>query len=477
MKVLFAAGEAAPFFKTGGLGDVAHALPKELIKQGVDIRVVLPYYSSMPEKYKEMAEDVLHFSVKVGWRDVYCGVKSLLLEGVTYYFIDNQDYFNRPSLYGYWDDGERFGFFSMAVIEMMEKINFIPDVVHVNDWHTAMIPVLLVDKYHWVQAYQNIRKVITIHNIQFQGIYDPAILSTVFDTGMNIFHDNGVGFFGNVNYLKGGINFSDVVTTVSPTYANEIQTAAFGNGLEGVLQLNNWKIRGIINGIDYELNNPETDEKIPYHFSIDDREGKELNKLSLQEKVGLPVDKDIPLISCVSRLTDQKGFQLVEEKMEELLNSRNVQVLILGTGERRYEHSFAYFQNKYPNQIKAVLDFDVELAQQIYASSDLFLMPSAFEPCGLSQMMSLRYGTLPIVHETGGLKDTVIPYNIATGEGTGFSFYEFNGYTMLGTIYRALDVYENQPKAWECLVEQGMNADFSWEKPAKKYIEIYESLI
>ena len=477
MKILFAAGEADPFFKTGGLGDVAYALPKELVKQGVDIRVVLPYYSSMPEKYKKMTKDLLHFTVKVGWRDVYCGIKKLILDDMTDYFIDNEDYFNRPSLYGDWDDGERFGFFSMAFIEMMEKIDFIPDIIHVNDWHTAMIPVLLVDKYHWVEAYKHIRKVITIHNIQFQGIYDPIILSSVFNTGNSIFHEGGVAFYGKVNFLKGGINFSDVVTTVSPTYANEIQTAEFGNGLEKVLQFNSWKIQGIINGIDYEMNNPETDKKIPYHFSIKDLKGKEKNKLFLQEKVGLPVHQDIPLISCVSRLTDQKGFQLVQEKMEELLNTRNVQVLILGTGDQKYEHSFSYFEKKYPDQFKAVLDFDIELAQQIYAGSDLFLMPSAFEPCGLSQMMSLRYGTLPLVHETGGLKDTVIPYNMTTGEGTGFSFYDFNGYTMLGTIYRALDVYENQPRAWKNLIKQGMNVDFSWEKPAKKYIKIYDSLL
>lgn len=477
MKILFASGEAAPFFKTGGLGDVAYALPKELVKQGVDIRVVLPYYNVMPEKYQAMAKDVLHFTIKVGRKDVYCGIKTLQLEGVTYYFIDNQDYFNRSSLYGHWDDGERFGFFSMAVIEMMEKIDFIPDVVHVNDWHTAMIPVLLVDKYHWIQAYQKIRKVLTIHNIQFQGIFDPVILSSVFGTGMNIFQEDGVYYYGNVNFLKGGINFSDVVTTVSPTYANEIQTPEFGEGLEGVLQYNHWKIRGIINGIDYDLNNPETDELIPYHFSTENNEGKKKNKAFLQEKVGLPVEERTPLLSCVSRLTDQKGFQLVEEKIEELLNTRNVQVLILGTGEEKYERSFRYFQEKYPEKMRAIIDFDVELAQQIYAGSDLFLMPSAFEPCGLSQMMSLRYGTLPIVHETGGLRDTVVPYHYVTGEGTGFSFYDFNSYTLLATIYRALDVYEKQPQAWNLLVEQGMKVDFSWQKPALEYKKIYQSLL
>lgn len=477
MKILFAAAEAAPFFKTGGLGDVAYALPKELVKQGVDIRVVLPYYDKMPEKYQKMTEDVLQFKVKVGWKSVYCGIKKMTLDGITYYFVDNQDYFHRGTLYGEWDDGERFGFFSMAVIEMMEKIDFIPDVIHVNDWHTAMIPVLLVDKYHWIEAYQNIRKVITIHNIRFQGIYTPEILSNIFGTGMNIFHEDGVFYYDNVNFLKGGINFSDIVTTVSPTYANEIQTPEFGEGLDGVLRYNNWKIRGIINGIDYEINNPESDPIIPHHFSIEDLTGKQENKRSLQKRLGLPEKDDIPLLSSVSRLTDQKGFQLIQEKMQELMSTRDVQMVILGTGEPEFEHSFRYFQEQYPDKFRALIEFDVELAQEIYAASDLFLMPSAFEPCGLSQMISMRYGTLPLVHETGGLKDTVMPYNAATGEGTGFSFYGFSGYNLLGTIYRALDVYEHQPQAWKLLMKQAMETDFSWEQPSKHYIELYESLI
>lgn len=477
MKILFAASEAAPFFKTGGLGDVAHALPKELAKKGVDIRVVLPYYSAMPQKYQDMTEDVLNFTIKVGLKDVYCGIKTLQLDGITYYFIDNQDYFYRPSLYGHWDDGERFGFFSMAIIEMMEKVDFIPDVIHVNDWQTAMVPVLLVDKYHWIEAYQSIRKVLTIHNILFQGIYNPEILYHVFGTGTNILREDGVYYYGDVNYLKGGINFSDVVTTVSPSYANEIQTPEFGMGLEGVLQYNSWKIRGIINGIDYEMNDPSADPRIPYHYSKQEKSGKAKNKRALQERVGLPVEADIPILASVSRLTSQKGFQLIQEKMEELVHTREVQIIILGTGDEEFERSFLYFQEKYPDKVRSIIDFDIELAQQIYAGADLFLMPSAFEPCGLSQMISMRYGTLPLVHETGGLKDTVVPYNFATGEGTGFSFNGFNSYNLLGTIYRALDVYEKQPKAWEMLMDQAMEADFSWQQPALDYIKIYESLL
>lgn len=477
MKILFAASEAAPFIKTGGLGDVAGALPKELAKQGVDIRVVLPFYSQISKKYQEMAEDLVYFYMHVGPKWVYCGIKTLELDGVTYYFVDNQDYFNRPGLYGEWDDAERFGFFSMAVVEMMEKIGFIPDVIHVNDWQTAMVPVLLVDKYHWVEAYQNIRKVITIHNILFQGVYPQSVLSEVFGTGYNIFHEGGVAYYDNVNYLKGGINFSDIVTTVSPSYAQEIQTPDFGEGLDGTLRYNAWKIRGIINGIDYDINNPETDKRIPFHYDSKDLDGKIANKEALQERVGLPVDPDIPLIGAVSRLTTQKGFQLIEEKMQELMTSKAVQVIILGTGDPQFEHSFRYFEHAYPDKFRAIIDFDVALAQQIYAGADMFLMPSAFEPCGLSQMIAMRYGTIPIVHEIGGLKDTVVPYNLITGEGTGFSFWGFNGYNMLGTIYRALELYQLQPRKWHRLMQQAMAVDFSWTQPAQDYLSLYQSLL
>ena len=294
---------------------------------------------------------------------------------------------------------------------------------------------------------------------------------------MNIYHEAGVKYYDSVNFMKGGINFSDVVTTVSPSYANEIQTQEFGEGLEGTLGYNSWKIRGIINGIDYDVNDPETDPKLEYHFTADDLTGKAKNKAALQERLGLEVNPDIPLITSVGRLTDQKGYQLVQEKTEELLNARDVQIAILGTGEEQYENSFRYFAAKYPDRFAAVIDFDISLAQQMYAGADLFLMPSAFEPCGLSQMISLRYGTLPIVHETGGLKDTVIPYNSYTGEGTGFTFIDFSGYALLGTIYRALDVYENQPKAWAKMVREAMSQDFSWKEPAKDYLDVYQSLV
>lgn len=476
MKVLFAAAECAPFYKTGGLGDVAGALPKELKKQGIDIRVVLPFYTSLPQQYKDQLEDVCQFEVKVGWRNQFCGIKRLVNAGVTYYFVDNQYYFDRPGIYGFDDDGERFAFFSQSIIEMLEKIDFIPDVLHVNDYHTAMVPVLLKDKYSWIEKYQSIKTILTIHNLQFQGIYDQIVLSDLFDIGYNSFHMNGLEFYGNVNFLKGGIYYADLVTTVSPSYADEIQTEEFGMGLDGVLRDNNHKIVGILNGIDYEVFNPEEDEHVAEHFSVEDPSGKAVNKKVLQEKVGLPVKKDIPVMAMVSRLTEQKGVHLLMEKMDELMQ-REVQIIILGTGESHLEDACKHYNWVYPDKFKAIIDFDVELAQLIYAGSDLFIMPSAFEPCGLSQLNSLRYGTLPIVHETGGLKDTVQAYNTFTGEGTGFSFSGYSSQIMLETIDRALQVYFDYPDQWAKLVQQAMRKDFSWEKSSQLYQESYNRVM
>ncbi|WP_373471856.1 glycogen synthase GlgA [Carnobacterium alterfunditum] len=476
MKVLFAAAECAPFFKTGGLGDVAGALPKELKKQGVDVRVVLPLYSTMPQKYKDQLEDVVQFEVKVGWRSQYCGIKKLEKDNVVYYFVDNLYYFDRPSIYGFEDDGERFAFFAQAICEMLEKIAFIPDVLHVNDWHTSIIPVLLKDKYQWIDSYQSIKTILTIHNLQFQGIYDQFVLSDLYGIGYNAVHDHGLKYYDQINCLKGGIFYANQVTTVSPTYAQEIQTPQFGENLDGVLRYNNYKLSGILNGIDYDVFDPETDDLIPAHFSAKKLAGKALNKIALQERVGLPVNKEIALMSMVSRLTTQKGCDLLREQVEELMH-RNIQILILGTGEKEYEDSFKYFTWKYPKNFKVIVDFDVALAQHIYAGSDLFIMPSAFEPCGLSQLNSLRYGTLPIVHETGGLKDTVEPFNPLTGKGTGFSFYDFRSAVMVETIDRALTVYYDEPKVWMSLVEQAMAKDFSWEKSTKEYIRVYTAVL
>ncbi|MGF3072850.1 glycogen synthase GlgA [Facklamia sp. P12945] len=477
MKILYASAEAAPFFKTGGLGDVASALPKELAKEPeLDVRVVLPFYSQMANEYAQQLEEIAHFRFQLGQRNVYCGIKQLKDHGVTYYFIDNLAYFDRASLYGEWDDGERFAYFSTAIIEMLEVINWIPEIIHCNDWQTAMIPALLIDRYHWKESLKNIRKVLTIHNLRFQGIYDASMLSNVFGTGFNTFTDDGLKYHNNMNYLKGGINFADRVTTVSPTYAQEILTPEFGEGLDAVLRRNEWKLKGIINGIDLEINNPKTDSYLPYHYDQSDLSNKAKVKSYLQRQLTLKQDNQIPLIGIVSRLTDQKGLQLVEQIMDDLLQ-QNVQMVILGTGDQHFEDSFRYFEQKYPDQLRACIQFDLGLAQQIYAASDIFLMPSAFEPCGLSQMIAMRYGTLPLVHETGGLKDTVEAYNKYTGQGTGFSFKGFNRDNLLFTINMALDIYINQKEVWQKLVKQAMGKDFSWTAPAKAYKAVYDELL
>ncbi|MGX7108141.1 glycogen synthase GlgA [Facklamia miroungae] len=477
MKILFASAEAAPFFKTGGLGDVSYALPKELAKDtSIDIRVVLPLYSQMSQEYSEQVEEIAHFRFQLGQRNVYCGIKQLCYQGVIYYFIDNLAYFDRAGLYGEWDDGERFAYFSTAIIEMLEVIDWIPDIIHCNDWQTAMVPALLVDRYHWKQSLQHIRKVLTIHNLRFQGIYDAAMLPNVFGTGYNAFTEDGLKFGDQMNFLKGGINFADRVTTVSPTYAKEILTPEFGEGLDPVLRVNEWKLRGIINGIDQASNDPKTDKFLSHHYDAKNISNKVKLKTNLQAFLSLEQDENVPLIGIVSRLTDQKGMQLVEQVLDDLLQQK-VQMVILGTGDQRFEDSFRYFENKYPSQFRACIQFDINLAQQIYAASDLFLMPSAFEPCGLSQMIAMRYGTLPLVHETGGLKDTVEAYNKFTGQGTGFSFHGFNRDNLLFTLNMALDTYFNHKDAWQHLIVQAMEKDFSWSVPAKAYKKIYDDLL
>lgn len=478
MKLLFAASECAPFFKSGGLGDVVGALPKELAKKGHEVRVVLPYYTQlMPEEYKEQLEDVSVFTVEVGWRNQYCGIKQLVMDNVTYYFIDNEFYFGREGLYGYGDEAERFAYFQLAAIEMMEVVDYIPDVYHVNDWQTAVIPVLLKDKYAWKERLRNIKTVLTIHNLMFQGVHDQYVLGDLFGIGYDAFHEHGLKYNDEVNFLKGGIYYSDLVTTVSPTYAQEIQTAAFGMGLEEDLQKMSYKLVGLLNGIDYDVYDPATDETIPATFTAKDLSGKKKNKLALQKAAGLPQDDGIALIGVVTRLDEQKGIQLIIDSLDELLSFRDVQIVLLGTGKNYYEEAFRYFTNKYPDNFKAIIDFDIKLAQLIYAGSDMFLMPSAFEPCGLSQLNSMRYGTLPIVHEVGGLADTVKPYNHETQEGTGFSFYGFNAYTLLNTVDHALTIYYDYPKQWKALMVQAMNEDNSWEHAADAYVEQYKKLV
>ncbi len=474
MNVLFVTSECHPFIKTGGLGDVAWSLPRALKKAGVDISVIMPKYTQIPAKYQAKMKHVTDFTVKVSYRNQYCGVDSLKIDGITYYFIDNMYYFDREGIYGYIDDGERFSFFSMAVVEALEKIKLIPDVLHCNDWHTAIIPLLLKVKYHWIEALREIKTVLTIHNLKFQGIYPFEALGDLLSIGDSVMLDSGVEYFGNVNYMKGGINYADWVTTVSPTYAREIKYPFYGEGLHGLMERIDYKLSGILNGIDTELNDPATDTYIPYPYSAKDLKGKARCKSALQEELGLqPVQ--VPLIGIISRLTDQKGFDILSSVLEELLN-QDLQMVVVGTGDKRYEDLFRYFAGKYPDKISSQIKFDLGLAQRVYAGSDMMLIPSRFEPCGLTQMVAMRYGTVPIVRETGGLADSVIPYNPITGKGLGFSFRNYDGQDLKDCVNRATAVYKDK-KAWLKILRADMAADFSWTRSAEAYEQIYEKLV
>ena len=476
-KVLFAASEGAPFFKTGGLGDVAYALPKALAKHGVDIRVVLPYYSKlMPAEYQRQLQFLGSMTVKVGWQDKYCGILTMKLGDVQYYFIDNLQYFGRDGLYGYWDDAERFGFFDLAVLQMLQFVKFIPNVLHVNDWQTAFIPVLLHDKFSWIEPLRNIRTVLTIHNIEFQGQYDAVILDSVFAMGRQYFNAMGFNQNGGVNMLMGGINFADRVNTVSPSYAEEIKTPAFGHGLDGVLRWNAWKLSGILNGIDTELYDPETDPHLAAHYSAKDLAGKKKDKAALQKEVGLPQTNE-PLFVMVSRLTRQKGADLLVDVVDRFQLEHNCQFIILGTGDYDLEEAFKRVAYRYPGAFSAQIRFDSHLAQTMYAGGDFFLMPSATEPSGLAQMMAMRYGTIPIVHATGGLRDSVQPFNEFTGQGTGFSFNDYRADVLEDMMKYAYDVYVNKPKSYAQLQQNAMAENFSWANASQAYIDLYTGLL
>lgn len=478
MKILFASSECAPFFKTGGLGDVTGALPKELAKKPeiTEVAVILPYFKKgMRESDKNQLKDEFWDYVDVGWRHEYVGVKSLIKKGVKYYFLDNEAYFGREDLYGYEDDGERWAFFDLAICQLLERLDFIPDFLHVNDFHTAMIPFLLKEKFNWIDAYHDIKTVLTIHNIEFQGVMQADALTELFGMGMERYFEGVVRHNNMLNCLKTGILYADRVNTVSPTYAREIQTAEFGCGLETVLQYVSGKVSGILNGIDYDVYNPETDPLISHHFSLTDLSEKVEEKLALQERFGLEKRADIPLIGMVSRLTPQKGFDLVLEKLDVILKNE-VQIVLLGTGYKEIEDGFRYFSEQYPHKLISKITFDLKLAQEIYAASDFFLMPSAFEPCGLSQMIAMRYGTLPIVHEVGGLKDTVIPYNPITKTGTGFGFVDFNAQVLSDTISRAILLYQEHPEVMNKMVQAAMEEDFSWDTKSQQYLSLYKSI-
>jgi len=478
MKILYVTAECWPFVKTGGLGDVSYALPKALKKEGADVRVIMPKYSTIPTYLKDKFKPIAEFSVKVGWRNQYCGIETMELDGVTFYFIDNEFYFKRsdePSIYGHGDDPERFAFFSNAVLSSMEKLNFYPDVMNLNDWHTGMIPLLLKEDYGHLKKYKNIKTVYTIHNLQYQGIFNKDMIRNVFDISYDYFNNGDIEFYGKVNFMKAGIVFAHKVTTVSKTYVEEIQTPFYGEGLDGLLKSKSYKLEGILNGIDYDLNNPATDKAIFEKFDVSCIHKKLQNKIKLQEILGLEVNPNIPLVGIVSRLTSQKGLDLINYMMPEIMRE-NLQMVVLGTGEHQYQSMFNYYNSNFSNKLSARITFDSAFAQQIYAACDVFLMPSLYEPCGIGQMLAMRYGAIPIVRETGGLKDTVTPYNQYTGEGNGFSFTNYNAHEMFFTLQKAITLYQDK-SIWNNLIINAMNTDNSWKKSAQDYMRIFNGLI
>ncbi|MEH7237401.1 glycogen synthase GlgA [Bacillus sp. JJ1562] len=473
MNVLFAASECAPFIKTGGLGDVIGALPNALQKEGIQVNVILPKYGDLADKYKEQLVLERIIEVPLGWRRQYCGIEKLVHNGINYYFLDNEYYFKRYGSYGFYDDGERFAFFSRAVLEAIPYLDNKPDIIHCHDWQAGPIPLLLKAHYSNHPDYQGIKTVFTIHNLRYQGVFPKSVLGELLDVSERYFHVDGVEFFGNVSYMKAGLAFADTLTTVSPTYANEIQTAYYGEQLDGFLRKRNFELQGIINGIDDENYNPATDKAI-FNF-YDSYEGKMKNKRALQKHLGLPVNEEVPVISIITRLVEQKGIDLVLHVFEEILN-QNIQFVLLGTGESHYEDAFRELAYRYPTKVSTNIFFDETLSRKIYAGSDLFLMPSQFEPCGIGQLLAFRYGTLPLVRETGGLKDTVQPYNEFTNLGNGFSFTNYNAHDMLYTIERAIWFYRFQPKKWRELSERALKLDYSWKASSKEYIKLFEML-
>ena len=475
MQIVFASAECAPFVKTGGLGDVAGSLPAALVRAGAEVIVMVPKYATIKDEYKAQMEHFSDFYVSLGWRNEYCGLEKLEHDGVTYMFIDNERYFARDYPYGFFDDGERFAFFSKAITESLQHLpaGFECDILHCNDWQTALAPVFLREFYQGLPLYDRVKTVFSIHNVAFQGQFSDTVMEDI----LGVAHIPAAASqlrcdACSINYMLGALHYADAITTVSPTYANEIQTPEFGEGLDGVLRERSYALQGILNGIDVAGFDPATDKRIAANYTVEDRSGKAVCKAKLQEELGLEVRDDRPLMVMVTRLTRQKGMDLVMYALDRIL-SGGVQVAVLGTGDRDYEDGLRYFQDKYPGTMAARIEFDPALSQRMYAAADMFLMPSKFEPCGLSQIIAMRYGTLPIARETGGLKDTVIPYNEFTGEGTGFSFSNFNGDEMGDAVFRAARLFWDNREAWNQLVTQAMSQDFSWTRSADKYLDLY----
>ena len=476
--VLFVASEAVPFIKTGGLADVVGSLPKYFDKEQYDVRVMIPKYLCIPERFRNQMKYVTHFYMDLAWRSQYVGVLEMEYDGVHYYFIDNEFYFAGPKPYGYiHEDIEKFAFFSKAALSAMPLLNFKPDIVHCHDWQTGLIPVYMKERFHDGEFFRNMKSIMTIHNLKFQGIWDLKKVKDITGLPPYFFTSDKLEAYGDANYLKGGIVYADAVTTVSESYAEEIKTPFYGEHLDGLMRARSNCLTGIVNGIDYNEFNPETDQRIVAHYNQKTfRKEKIKNKRALQQQLGLAVDDGKFMIGIVSRLTDQKGFDLIAYMMDQIC-TEDVQLVVLGTGESQYENMFRHFAWKYNNRVSANIYYSEDMSHKIYASCDAFLMPSLFEPCGLSQLMALRYGTVPIVRETGGLKDTVQPYNEYESTGTGFSFANYNAHEMMNTINYAKHVFYDKKREWNKIIDRGMLTDYSWTNSAGKYQQLYGRLL
>lgn len=475
MKVLIVASEAAPFAKTGGLADVAGSLPSGLLKLGIDARVILPLYGVISEEYKKKMHYINNFYVKVGSCDEYCGIFEYNYNGVTFYFLDNEYYFKRDGLYGYLDDAKRYGFFCRAVLNSLQYIDFKPDILHCNDWQSGMVPVLLESGYRNNSIYSNIQTLFTIHNLRYQGVFSSTILNDILNLGLEYYTCDKLEFNGAVSFMKGGLVYSKLINTVSIAYANEIQYPYYGEGLDGLLRARSQSLYGILNGIDYDEYDPSKDKLIFKNYNKADILNKKENKKQLQEMLGLDINPDIPMVGIVSRLVDQKGFDLIECVFSEIMNL-DIQLVVLGTGDYKYEKMFRDSTHIYTGKVSANIKFDNTLAHKIYAGVDMFLMPSLFEPCGLGQLIALRYGTIPIVRETGGLKDTVRAFDEFKMEGNGFSFLNYNAHDMLYTIDRAVKLYHNKDY-WKVIIKNAMNSDYSLDNSARNYFDLYNKLL
>ncbi|MCC2866159.1 glycogen synthase GlgA [Ihubacter massiliensis] len=478
IKVLYAIFEADPFIKTGGLGDVGGSLPAALCKTGVQVRVILPKLASIPQEFKSRMITITQFEVPLGWRRQYCGIQMLREKGVTYYFVDNEYYFKRSGPYGYEDDGERTAFFCKSVLECLQHLpDFFPDILHCNDWHTALIPVFLREQYMEAPKYTRLRTVFSVHNLKFQGIFPKSMLADVLGLAHSRSASDQLAFEGSINYLQGALYYSDRLTTVSPTYAKEIRTAYYGEHMEEIFRRRSSVLTGILNGIDQSKYSPAKDRCLYERYRPSSfQQGKAANKRALQEELGLKRDESIPLLVIISRLTEQKGLDLVLGILDELLCER-VQLAVLGVGDAKYEDAFRGYQARMPQKVRACMTFDAPMSSKFYAAADILLMPSKFEPCGLSQMAAMRYGTIPIVRETGGLADSVIAYNQYEDTGDGFSFANYNAHELLFTIKSALDLYTNRRASWDALAVRAMKKNFSWKASAEKYAALYRDLI